>query len=71
MVEFVAATLQRACATLACGPEGTVEAQTMSMAMGLVAAVLGGAVQVSRGSVWTGPPRQPRQRTHGWDPWHF
>ncbi|XP_061450194.1 transport and Golgi organization protein 6 homolog isoform X2 [Rhineura floridana] len=46
VVEFVAATLQRACASLACSSGGTVEAQTLSMAMGLVAAVLGGAVQL-------------------------
>uniref|UniRef100_K7FQ13 Transport and golgi organization 6 homolog n=1 Tax=Pelodiscus sinensis TaxID=13735 RepID=K7FQ13_PELSI len=46
VVAFVAATLQRACASLAQGSEGTVEAQTLSMAMGLVAAMLGGAVQV-------------------------
>ncbi|XP_062997035.1 transport and Golgi organization protein 6 homolog [Elgaria multicarinata webbii] len=46
VVEFVAATLQRACASLACSPRGTVEAQTLSMAMGLVAALLGGAVQL-------------------------
>ncbi|XP_048371933.1 transport and Golgi organization protein 6 homolog isoform X2 [Sphaerodactylus townsendi] len=41
VVEFVAATLQRACVS-----GGAVEAQTLSMAMGLVAAILGGAVQV-------------------------
>ncbi|XP_048371932.1 transport and Golgi organization protein 6 homolog isoform X1 [Sphaerodactylus townsendi] len=41
VVEFVAATLQRACVS-----GGAVEAQTLSMAMGLVAAILGGAVQL-------------------------
>ncbi|KAL8195130.1 UNVERIFIED_CONTAM: hypothetical protein K2H54_046940, partial [Gekko kuhli] len=41
VVEFVAATLQRACVS-----GGVVEAQTLSMAMGLVAAILGGAVQL-------------------------
>ncbi|KAH0619729.1 hypothetical protein JD844_000673 [Phrynosoma platyrhinos] len=46
VVEFVAATLQRACASLSCSSGGTVEAQTLSMAMGLVAAMLGGAVQL-------------------------
>ncbi|XP_042336576.1 transport and Golgi organization protein 6 homolog [Sceloporus undulatus] len=46
VVEFVATTLQRACASLACSSGGTVEAQTLSMAMGLVAAMLGGAVQL-------------------------
>ncbi|XP_074864626.1 transport and Golgi organization protein 6 homolog isoform X2 [Carettochelys insculpta] len=49
VVEFVAVTLQRACASLARGSEGTVEAQTLSMSMGLVAAVLGGAVQLKSG----------------------
>ncbi|XP_064375932.1 transport and Golgi organization protein 6 homolog isoform X4 [Dromaius novaehollandiae] len=47
VVDFVAATLQRACVGLARGAGGAVEAQTLSMAMGLVAAVLGGAVQLS------------------------
>ncbi|XP_063168843.1 transport and Golgi organization protein 6 homolog [Candoia aspera] len=46
VVEFVAATLQRACAGLTRGFVGTVEAQTLSMAMGLVAAMLGGAMQL-------------------------
>uniref|UniRef100_A0A8C4Y498 Transport and golgi organization 6 homolog n=2 Tax=Gopherus evgoodei TaxID=1825980 RepID=A0A8C4Y498_9SAUR len=49
VVEFVAVTLQRACANLAQGPEGTVEAQTLSMSMGLVAAMVGGAVQLKSG----------------------
>ncbi|NXD73616.1 TNG6 protein, partial [Eolophus roseicapillus] len=44
--EFVAATLQRACASPAQGPSVAVEAQTLTMAMGLVAAMLGGAVQL-------------------------
>ncbi|XP_066493366.1 transport and Golgi organization protein 6 homolog [Tiliqua scincoides] len=46
VVEFVAATLQRACAGLVCSSETTVESQTLSMAMGLVAVLLGGAVQL-------------------------
>uniref|UniRef100_A0A452HE44 Uncharacterized protein n=1 Tax=Gopherus agassizii TaxID=38772 RepID=A0A452HE44_9SAUR len=49
VVEFVAVTLQRACANLVQGPEGTVEAQTLSMSMGLVAAMVGGAVQLKSG----------------------
>uniref|UniRef100_A0A8C8S1H7 Transport and golgi organization 6 homolog n=1 Tax=Pelusios castaneus TaxID=367368 RepID=A0A8C8S1H7_9SAUR len=49
VVEFVAATLQRACASIAQGSEGTVEAQTLSMSMGLAAAVLGGAVELKSG----------------------
>uniref|UniRef100_A0A674JV88 Transport and golgi organization 6 homolog n=1 Tax=Terrapene triunguis TaxID=2587831 RepID=A0A674JV88_9SAUR len=49
VVEFVAVTLQRACASLAQGSEGTVEAQTLSMSIGLVAAMLGGAVQLKSG----------------------
>ncbi|NWW17363.1 TNG6 protein, partial [Falcunculus frontatus] len=44
--EFVAAVLQRACAHPAQGPGAAAEAQTLAMAMGLVAAVLGGAVQL-------------------------
>lgn len=46
--EFVAVTLQRACISLARGHGTAVEAQTLSMAMGLVAAMLSGAMQVSR-----------------------
>ncbi|XP_034282579.1 transport and Golgi organization protein 6 homolog isoform X1 [Pantherophis guttatus] len=46
VVEFVAATLQRACAGLSRGSVGTVESQTLSMAMGLGAAMLGGALQL-------------------------
>nr|XP_038954066.1 transport and Golgi organization protein 6 homolog isoform X3 [Rattus norvegicus] len=46
VVDFVAATLQRACAGLAHEAESTVGSQTLSMAMGLVAAMLGGAVQL-------------------------
>ncbi|KAI1235642.1 Transport and Golgi organization protein 6, partial [Lamprotornis superbus] len=44
--EFLAAVLHRACAHPAQGPGAAAEAQTLAMAMGLVAAVLGGAVQV-------------------------
>ncbi|NWT99933.1 TNG6 protein, partial [Urocynchramus pylzowi] len=44
--EFLAAVLQRACAQPARGPGAAAEAQTLAMAMGLVAAVLGGAVQL-------------------------
>ncbi|NXA07676.1 TNG6 protein, partial [Sapayoa aenigma] len=44
--EFVAAVLQRACASPARGPGTAAEAQTLAMAMGLVAALLGGAVQL-------------------------
>ncbi|NWV34183.1 TNG6 protein, partial [Grantiella picta] len=44
--EFVAAVLRRACAHPAQGPGAAAEAQTLAMAMGLVAAVLGGAVQL-------------------------
>ncbi|EHH31793.1 hypothetical protein EGK_12931 [Macaca mulatta] len=46
VVDFVAATLQRACASLAHRAESTVESQTLSMSMGLVAVMLGGAVQL-------------------------
>ncbi|XP_041256818.1 transport and Golgi organization protein 6 homolog [Onychostruthus taczanowskii] len=44
--EFLGAVLQRACAHPARGPGAAAEAQTLAMAMGLVAAVLGGAVQL-------------------------
>ncbi|XP_045675012.1 transport and Golgi organization protein 6 homolog isoform X1 [Phyllostomus hastatus] len=46
VVEFVAATLQRACASVAHQTESAVESQTLSMSMGLVAVMLGGAVQL-------------------------
>ncbi|KAM9302351.1 transport and Golgi organization protein 6 homolog [Gastrophryne carolinensis] len=41
VVEFVTVTLERACASLAIKEGGTVAAQTLSMAMGLIAAMLG------------------------------
>ncbi|NWH68618.1 TNG6 protein, partial [Geococcyx californianus] len=44
--EFVAATLQRACISPARGPGAAEETQTLAMAMGLVAAMLSGAVQL-------------------------
>ncbi|NWV61658.1 TNG6 protein, partial [Malurus elegans] len=44
--EFVGAVLHRACAHPAQGPSAAAEAQTLAMAMGLVATVLGGAVQL-------------------------
>ncbi|XP_030313769.1 transport and Golgi organization protein 6 homolog isoform X2 [Calypte anna] len=47
--ELVAAMLQRACLSPARGPGAAVEAQTLAMAMGLVAAMLGGAVQLQSG----------------------
>lgn len=47
--EFVAATLQRACVSPARGPGAAAEAQTLAMAMGLVAAMLSGAVQLQSG----------------------
>ncbi|XP_074769593.1 transport and Golgi organization protein 6 homolog isoform X2 [Athene noctua] len=47
--EFVAATLQRACVSPAQGPGAAAEAQTLAMAMGLVATMLGGAVQLQSG----------------------
>ncbi|XP_039552432.1 transport and Golgi organization protein 6 homolog [Passer montanus] len=47
--QFLAAVLQRACAHPARGPGAAAEAQTLAMAMGLVAAVLGGAVQLKPG----------------------
>uniref|UniRef100_H3AEV0 Transport and golgi organization 6 homolog n=1 Tax=Latimeria chalumnae TaxID=7897 RepID=H3AEV0_LATCH len=46
VIEFITVTLQRACTCLEHNIEGTVEAQTLSMGMGLMAAILGGAVQL-------------------------
>ncbi|XP_078400832.1 transport and Golgi organization protein 6 homolog isoform X2 [Cetorhinus maximus] len=46
VIEFVIATLERSCVNLMHRTEETVQAQTLSMAMGLIAAMLGGAVQV-------------------------
>ncbi|KAM4612463.1 transport and Golgi organization protein 6 homolog [Discoglossus pictus] len=47
VVEFVATTLQRACVSLPLSEGGSVASQTLSMALGLVAAMLGGAVKLS------------------------
>ncbi|NXT08913.1 TNG6 protein, partial [Prunella fulvescens] len=44
--QFLEAVLQRACAHPAQGPGAAAEAQTLAMAMGLVAAMLSGAVQL-------------------------
>ncbi|XP_073522171.1 transport and Golgi organization protein 6 homolog isoform X2 [Phyllobates terribilis] len=46
VVEFVLMTLERACSSLATSEGGTVTSQTLSMAMGLIAAMLG-AVELS------------------------
>ncbi|XP_029466524.1 LOW QUALITY PROTEIN: transport and Golgi organization protein 6 homolog [Rhinatrema bivittatum] len=46
VVEFVGTTLKRALVSLTQNEESSVDAQTLSMAMGLVAAMLGGAVQL-------------------------
>ncbi|CAJ0921549.1 unnamed protein product, partial [Ranitomeya imitator] len=46
VVEFILMTLERACKNLATSDVGTVASQTLSMAMGLIAAMLG-AVAVS------------------------
>ncbi|KPP67672.1 hypothetical protein Z043_113713 [Scleropages formosus] len=47
VVEFVEAMLQRACVGLAHGSGGTVETQSLSMGMGLVATMLTGAMELS------------------------
>ncbi|XP_055520881.1 transport and Golgi organization protein 6 homolog [Leucoraja erinacea] len=47
MIEFIMATLKRSCTSLVHRTEEVVEAQTLSMGMGLVAAMLGGAVQLT------------------------
>ncbi|KAJ6652483.1 hypothetical protein lerEdw1_011453 [Lerista edwardsae] len=59
VVEFVAATLQRACAGLGCSSGTVVESQTLSMAMGLVAVLLGGAVQLQSADFATLTPLVP------------
>ena len=45
-VEFIVAMLQRACVCLEQGGEGPVEAQTLRMGMGLVAALMSGDTKV-------------------------
>ncbi|XP_072136162.1 transport and Golgi organization protein 6 homolog isoform X2 [Mobula birostris] len=47
VIEFITATLERSCVSLVHRAEETVEAQTLSMGMGLMAAMLGGAVQLT------------------------
>ncbi|XP_072926642.1 transport and Golgi organization protein 6 homolog isoform X1 [Hemitrygon akajei] len=47
VIEFITATLERSCVSLVHRAEETVEAQTLSMGMGLIAAILGGAVQLT------------------------
>ncbi|KAG8437528.1 hypothetical protein GDO86_008294 [Hymenochirus boettgeri] len=47
VVEFISVTLERACASYAISKSSTVASQTLSMAMGLVAAMLGGAVKLT------------------------
>ncbi|XP_066570075.1 transport and Golgi organization protein 6 homolog isoform X1 [Amia ocellicauda] len=46
VVEFIAAMLRRVCACLERGIEGTVETQTLTMGLGLVATMLGGAAKL-------------------------
>ncbi|MBN3276573.1 TNG6 protein, partial [Polyodon spathula] len=46
VIEFICAMLKRACVSLDQGVEGTVEAQTLSMGMGLVATMLAGAAKL-------------------------
>ncbi|XP_053305344.1 transport and Golgi organization protein 6 homolog [Spea bombifrons] len=47
VVDFVAVTLERSCTRLMVSEGGTVVSQTLSMCMGLVAAMLGGAVKLT------------------------
>ncbi|XP_053478948.1 transport and Golgi organization protein 6 homolog [Ictalurus furcatus] len=47
VVSFIEAMLQRACVGLEHGSESSVESQTLSMGMGLVATLLSGAAQLS------------------------
>ncbi|KAM4722032.1 transport and Golgi organization protein 6 homolog [Rhinophrynus dorsalis] len=47
VVEFVAVTLERACASLSLSKSSAVASQTLNMAIGLVAAMLGGAVKLT------------------------
>ncbi|NXH16580.1 TNG6 protein, partial [Bucco capensis] len=49
--EFVEATLQRACLSPAEGPGAAAEAQSLAMAMGLVAAIIGAAGQLPSGEL--------------------
>ncbi|XP_069758006.1 transport and Golgi organization protein 6 homolog isoform X3 [Narcine bancroftii] len=47
VIEFIVATLERSCMSMVHRTEEMVEAQTLSMGMGLIAAMLGGAVQLT------------------------
>ncbi|XP_078066581.1 transport and Golgi organization protein 6 homolog isoform X2 [Mustelus asterias] len=60
VIEFVIATLERSCVNLTHKTEETVEAQTLSMAMGLIAAMLGGAVQLTSADFDAMKPMLPR-----------
>ncbi|XP_060694296.1 transport and Golgi organization protein 6 homolog [Hemiscyllium ocellatum] len=60
VIEFVVATLDRCCMNLTHRTEATVEAQTLSMGMGLIAAMLGGAVQLTSTDFDAMKPLLPR-----------
>ncbi|XP_067905053.1 transport and Golgi organization protein 6 homolog isoform X2 [Heterodontus francisci] len=60
VIEFVIATLERSCMNLTLRTEETVEAQTLSMGMGLIAAMLGGAVQLTSADFDAMKPMLPR-----------
>ncbi|XP_041047651.1 transport and Golgi organization protein 6 homolog [Carcharodon carcharias] len=60
VIEFVIATLERSCVNLMHRTEETVQAQTLSMAMGLIAAMLGGAVQLTSADFHAMRPMLPK-----------
>ncbi|XP_067854338.1 transport and Golgi organization protein 6 homolog [Heptranchias perlo] len=60
VIEFVIITLERACISLTHRTEEIVEAQTLSMGMGLIAAMLGGAVQLTSADFDAMKPMLPR-----------
>ncbi|XP_038662088.1 transport and Golgi organization protein 6 homolog [Scyliorhinus canicula] len=60
VIQFVITTLERSCLNLTHKTEETVEAQTLSMAMGLIAAMLGGAVHFTSADFDAMKPMLPR-----------
>ncbi|XP_059507806.1 transport and Golgi organization protein 6 homolog isoform X2 [Stegostoma tigrinum] len=60
VIEFVITTLDRCCVNLMHQTEETVEAQTLSMGMGLIASMLGGAVQLTSTDFDAMKPMLPR-----------
>uniref|UniRef100_UPI00398ECC6D transport and Golgi organization protein 6 homolog n=1 Tax=Pristiophorus japonicus TaxID=55135 RepID=UPI00398ECC6D len=60
VIEFVITTLERSCVSLTHRTEEMVEAQTLSMGMGLIAAMLGGAAQLTSADFDAMKPMLPK-----------